>query len=174
MNQIIRVAVAVTAVGCLLTTGCSGSKEGASSDGQSVIDKTAEATGTAVESVAGAGEAAVGVAAGAANSAKDQIAAGGQAALQEALKPVFSLLEKSESDVQSGDVAAAATTMKGFAPVWEKASPVIQKLSGDSWEGINNAATTAISTFSMDNLNPEAAGEALQSLITPLKKLAGV
>ena len=168
-----RAAVATTAIGCLLITGCSGSKEEASSEGQSAIEKTTEASGSAMKQVAGAGETAVGVAAGAANSAKDEIAAGGQAALQGALKPVLNLLEQSESDVQSGDMAAAATAMKGFAPVWEKASPVIQKLSGDSWEGINNAATTAMSTFNMDNLNPDSASEALQSLIAPLKKLAG-
>jgi hypothetical protein len=107
-----------------------------------------------------------------------QDAAGGmgeaaQTALAPAVNPVLDLLKKGESEVNSGNLAGAATAMGGFKALWEKAGPVIQPLAGDKWPAIESAANTVLSTFNGTTPEAGAASSALSGLIGPLSGLVG-
>ncbi|MCS5698666.1 hypothetical protein NZK32_06385 [Cyanobium sp. FGCU-52] len=145
-RRLLGVGTALIAATALTLTGCSsGTKEAA--------QQTGEAMGQA---------------------AKDAATATGQAALAPAVSPVLDLLNKGESDIKAGNLAAAITAMGGFQALWDKAAPVIQPLAGDKWPVIDTAAKLVISTFA-SGAKPDAAaaGSAITGLIGPLTTLIG-
>jgi hypothetical protein len=111
---------------------------------------------------------------GVGEAAKDAATATGQAALAPAVTPVLDLLKKGESEVNAGNLGAAAATLGGFKAVWDKASPVIRPLAGDKWPAIETAANGVLSTFAGGGTpTAAAAGSALSGLIGPLSSLIG-
>jgi hypothetical protein len=107
-------------------------------------------------------------------AAKDAATATGQAALAPAVTPVLDLLKKGESEVNAGNLGAAAATLGGFKAVWDKAAPVIRPLAGDKWPMIETAANLVLSTFGGGGTpTAAAAGSALSGLIGPLSSLIG-
>jgi hypothetical protein len=87
---------------------------------------------------------------------------------------VLDLLKKGESEVNAGNLGAAAATLGGFKAVWDKASPVIRPLAGDKWPAIETAANGVLSTFGGGGTpTAAAAGSALSGLIGPLSSLIG-
>jgi hypothetical protein len=111
---------------------------------------------------------------GVGEAAKDAATATGQAALAPAVTPVLDLLKKGESEVNAGNLGAAAATLGGFKAVWDKASPVIRPLAGDKWPAIETAAKGVLSTFAGGGTpTAAAAGSALSGLIGPLSSLIG-
>jgi hypothetical protein len=111
---------------------------------------------------------------GVGEAAKDAATATGQAALAPAVTPVLDLLKKGESEVNAGNLGAAAATLGGFKAVWDKASPVIRPLAGDKWPAIETAANGVLSTFGGGGTpTAAAAGSALSGLIGPLSSLIG-
>jgi hypothetical protein len=144
LDSLVGAAFALAAAGALTLTGCQQAQ-------QSVQD-----------AAGGMGEAAKTAASGAA-----------QTALAPAVNPVLDLLKKGESEVNSGNLAGAATAMGGFKALWEKAGPVIQPLAGDKWPAIESAANTVLSTFNGTTPEAGAANSALSGLIGPLSSLVG-
>ena len=111
---------------------------------------------------------------GVGEAAKDAATATGQAALAPAVTPVLDLLKKGESEVNAGNLGAAAATLGGFKTVWDKAAPVIRPLAGDKWPMIETAANLVLSTFGGGGTpTAAAAGSALSGLIGPLSSLIG-
>jgi hypothetical protein len=111
---------------------------------------------------------------GVGEAAKDAATATGQAALAPAVTPVLDLLKKGESEVNAGNLGAAAATLGGFKAVWDKAAPVIRPLAGDKWPMIETAANLVLSTFAGGGTpTAAAAGSALSGLIGPLSSLIG-
>jgi hypothetical protein len=111
---------------------------------------------------------------GVGEAAKDAATATGQAALAPAVTPVLDLLKKGESEVNAGNLGAAAATLGGFKAVWDKAAPVIRPLAGDKWPMIETAANLVLSTFGGGGTpTAAAAGSALSGLIGPLSRLIG-
>jgi hypothetical protein len=111
---------------------------------------------------------------GVGEAAKDAATATGQAALAPAVTPVLDLLKKGESEVNAGNLGAAAATLGGFKAVWDKASPVIRPLAGDKWPAIETAANGVLSNFAGGGTpTAAAAGSALSGLIGPLSSLIG-
>jgi hypothetical protein len=145
-----RSLIAAAAISALALSGCSGTQEVARDEGQAAKD-AASATGDA---------------------AKTAASATGNAALSTAVSPVLDLLNKSEGQVKSGNLAGAIASMGGFQLLWNTAAPVIQPIAGDKWPLINTAANLVLSTFAKGSTPTAAtAGSAISGLIGPLSAL---
>ena len=145
-----RSLIAAAAISALALSGCSGTQEVARDAGQAAKD-AATATGDA---------------------AKTAATATGNAALSTAVSPVLDLLNKSEGQVKSGNLAGAIASMGGFQLLWKTAAPVIQPIVGDKWPLINTAANLVLSTFAKGSTPTAAtAGSAISGLIGPLSAL---
>jgi hypothetical protein len=129
----------------LLVGGCSGGKEASRQAGEGMEQAAKDAAGDATRT-----------------------------ALRPAVSPVLDLLTRGKEQLETGDVAAALTTMGGFDAVWGKAAPVIQPLAGERWPAIDSAARQVAALFE-DGRSPAAGSgaAAIGDLITPLRALIG-
>jgi hypothetical protein len=105
------------------------------------------------------------------DAAQTAASGAGDAALGTAVSPVLNLLKQGEADLKGGNLAAAVTTMGGFAALWATAGPLIKPLAGDKWPAIEAAANAVSKTFANGTPSVADAGTAIQGLLGPLSAL---
>jgi len=142
LDRVVRSGVAMAAAGALLLTGCSQTQDAAKQAASTVGD-------AAQTAASGAGDAALGT----------------------AVTPVLNLLKQGDADLKGGNLAAAVTTMGGFAALWATAGPLIKPLAGDKWPAIEAAANAVSKTFANGTPSVADAGTAIQGLLGPLSAL---
>jgi len=142
LDRVVRSGVAMAAAGALLLTACSQTQDAAKQAASTVGD-------AAQTAASGAGDAALGT----------------------AVTPVLNLLKQGEADLKGGNLAAAVSTMGGFAALWATAGPLIKPLVGDKWPAIEAAANALSKTFANGTPSMGDAGTAIQGLMGPLTAL---
>ena len=110
----------------------------------------------------------------AANIAKSAADLTGNESLKAVVTPVVNLLNTAESQLKADNVPAAATTMKGFRGLWDKAAPVVKVATGSNYGAIDKGVKILTGLFEQDTApNTDKAIAAVGGLIKPLSALLG-
>jgi hypothetical protein len=98
----------------------------------------------------------------------------GNEQLKSVLDPVLAVLNTSERQVKTGDVAAAGGSLKTFQALWDTARPVVKLAAGPNYGLIDKGVKLLTTTFGGDTApSKDNALAAITGLIKPLSALLG-